>query len=193
VRVAPFVTKVQTGAWHNRFLNLANSASFGLRHPVPAPPRYTYRRLTAADVPHLKALLRVFGEAFDEVDTYQGAVPDDAYLARLLGQDHFIAVVAMAGEAVVGGLAAYVLDKFEQARREIYIYDLAVDAAHRRRGVATGAIRALQRIAAAQGAYVIFVQADLADAPAIALYESLGTKETAHHFDIAVDADEPRR
>jgi len=33
---------------------------------------------------------------------------------------------------------------------------------------------------------VIFVQADLEDGPAIAPYESLGTKETAHHFDIAV-------
>jgi hypothetical protein len=32
----------------------------------------------------------------------------------------------------------------------------------------------------------IFVQADLRDDPAIALYESLGTKETAHHFDIKV-------
>jgi hypothetical protein len=33
---------------------------------------------------------------------------------------------------------------------------------------------------------VIFVQADLGDGPAIALYESLGTKETAHHFEIDV-------
>ena len=45
--------------------------------------------------------------------------------------------------------------------REIYIYDLA--DAHRRKGVATGAINALRKIAAGQGAYVIFVQADLED------------------------------
>jgi aminoglycoside 3-N-acetyltransferase I len=42
----------------------------------------------------------------------------------------------------------------------------------------------LRSVAAELGAYVIFVQADLTDAPAIALYESLGTKETVHHFDI---------
>jgi aminoglycoside 3-N-acetyltransferase I len=47
--------------------------------------------------------------------------------------------------------------------REIYIYDLAVSDAHRRKGVATGAINALRKIAAGQGAYVIFVQADLED------------------------------
>jgi len=147
---------------------------------------YTYRHLTSADVPLLKSLLAVFGEAFNQVETYEQATPSDEYLAALLGKPHFIAIAALSGEHVVGGLAAYVLEKFEQERSEIYIYDLAVLEEHRRRGVATGVIGELKRIAAALGAYVIFVQADLEDGPAIALYESLGTKETAHHFDIEV-------
>jgi len=33
---------------------------------------------------------------------------------------------------------------------------------------------------------VIFVQADLGDAPAIALYSKLGRREEVLHFDIAV-------
>lgn len=149
---------------------------------------YAYRQLTCAcaDVSLLKDLLRVFGEAFDEVDTYQHSVPSDDYLTRLLSKQHFIAVVATKGKEVVGGLAAYELDKFEQDRREIYIYDLAVAMSHRRRGVATGMIGELKRIASTRHVYVIFVQADPWDGPAIALYESLGTKETAHHFDIEV-------
>ena len=154
---------------------------------VAASP-YSYRRLTCADASRLKDLLRVFGEAFGEVDTYQHFVPGDDYLTRLLSKQHFIAVVAIKEDEVVGGLAAYELDKFEQDRREIYIYDLAVAASHRRRGVATAMIGELKRIASGQNAYVIFVQADLEDGPAIALYESLGTKETAHHFDIEVPA-----
>jgi len=40
--------------------------------------------------------------------------------------DSFIAVAAMEGDAVIGGIAAYELRKFEQQRSEIYIYDLAV-------------------------------------------------------------------
>jgi len=64
--------------------------------------------------------------------------------------------------------------------------DLAVSDAHRRRGVATGTINALRKIAARQGASVIFVQADLEDGPAIAFYRSLGTMKLAHHFDIEV-------
>ena len=153
---------------------------------------YTYQRLTCADVSLLKDLLRVFGEAFGEVDTYQHFVPSDDYLTRLLSKQHFIAVAAAKGGEVVGGLAAYELDKFEQDRREIYIYDLAVVESHRRRGVATGMIGELRRIASERNVYVIFVQADLEDGPAIALYESLGTKETAHYFDIEVRAAPPQ-
>ena len=77
------------------------------------------------------------------------------------------------------------LEKFEQERSEIYIYDLAVAEVHRRRGIATALIGELQRIAAATGAWVIYVQADYGDEPAVALYEKLGTREEVMHFDIA--------
>ena len=87
---------------------------------------------------------------------------------------------------VVGGIAAYELHKFEQERSEIYIYDLAVAAAHRREGIATALILELKKIAAARGAYVVFVQADPGDVPAIALYTKLGTREDVLHFDITV-------
>jgi aminoglycoside 3-N-acetyltransferase I len=99
---------------------------------------------------------------------------------------HFIVVVARHGGEVIGGLAAYELRKFERDRREIYIYDLAVAKAHRRKGVATGLIGELKRIARERGAYVIFVQADPGDGPAIALYEGIGSREDVHHFDIPV-------
>jgi GNAT superfamily N-acetyltransferase len=82
---------------------------------------------------------------------------------------HFIVVVARSGGEVVGELAAYELQKFERDRREVYIYDLAVAKEHRRKGVATGLIAELKRVAAKRGVYVIYVQADKDDAPAIAL------------------------
>jgi aminoglycoside 3-N-acetyltransferase I len=148
---------------------------------------YTYKQLSVSEVSVLKAVLAVFGDAFGEPDTYQGAVPSDAYLEALLGKRHFIALAALHGGDVVGGLAAYELEKFERARSEVYIYDLAVREDHRRRRVASGLIRALGRIAKGRGAYVMFVQADLADDAAIRLYESLGTREDVHHFDIPVD------
>ena len=94
--------------------------------------------------------------------------------------------MAVKDSEVVGGLAAYELLKFEQERSEIYIYDLAVTAAHRRRGIATALIEQVKGIAAARSAWVVFIQADQDNAPAIALYGKLGTREDAVHFDIAV-------
>jgi aminoglycoside 3-N-acetyltransferase I len=150
------------------------------------PPRFDIRLLTPADVQLMEALLTMFGEAFNEIETYAGARPGAAYLERLLGREHFIALTAIKGDEVVGGIAAYELHKFEQARSEIYIYDLAVAAAHRREGIATAMILELRKIAAARGAYVIFVQADPGDAPAIALYTKLGRREDVMHFDIPI-------
>ena len=92
----------------------------------------------------------------------------------------------MEGDAVIGGIAAYELRKFEQQRSEIYIYDLAVAETHRRQGIATALVSELKKIAAARGAYVMFVQADVDDAPAIALYTKLGIREDVLHFDITV-------
>jgi aminoglycoside 3-N-acetyltransferase I len=148
---------------------------------------YLYKQLNGSDVELLKQLLKVFGEAFKDTATYQGTVPSDEYLSSLLAGPTFISLVALHGQEVVGGLAAYILEKFEQNRREIYIYDLAIVEPHRRKGVATRLIRELQYIAKERKAYVIFVQADQDDEPAIKLYESLGTKEDVLHFDIPVD------
>jgi aminoglycoside 3-N-acetyltransferase I len=151
------------------------------------------RRVKGDDVALMYGVLTMFGEAFGDEQAYGDRRPNGAYLQKLLVSDSFIALAAVKGADVVGALAAYVLQKFEQERSEIYIYDLAVAEAHRREGIATALIRELQRIAADLGAYVIFVQADLGDDPAIALYTKLGAREDVLHFDIAVERKDGRR
>ena len=141
----------------------------------------TYHR---ADLDLLKQMLELFAEVFDDYTAYQEKIASDAYLESRLRDDSFIALAAVSDGKVVGALAAYVLKKFEQERSEIYIYDLGVIEACRRRGVATGLINELRTIARDIGSYVIFVQADTGDDPAIKLYESLGMREDVHHFDI---------
>lgn len=145
---------------------------------------YATRLLGRNDIADMRSMLAMFGDAFDDRDTYTASQPDDAYLAHLLASDTFVAVAAFAGNQVVGGLAGYVLPKFEQARSEFYIYDLAVDAGHRRRGIATGLIRTLQEAVAQRGVYVVFVQADDGDDAAVALYTGLGIREDVMHFDL---------
>jgi aminoglycoside 3-N-acetyltransferase I len=146
----------------------------------------TIRQLSSNDVALMEAMMTTFGEAFDEVDINTEARPSADYLERLLDSNHFIALTALKGGAVVGGLAAYERQKFERERSEIYIYDLAVAAAHRREGIATALIEELKTTAAARGAYVIFVQADRNDAAAIALYTKLGSREDVLYFDIKI-------
>ena len=134
----------------------------------------------------MKSLLSTFGKAFDDAQTYGRNQPGAGYLQQLLGSDNFIALAALKNVEVVGGLAAYELRKFEQERSEIYIYDLAVAVEHRREGIATALIQHLKKLATARAAYVIFVQADMSDEPAIALYSKLGVREDVLHFDIPV-------
>ena len=87
--------------------------------------------------------------------------------------------------AGIAPVAAGQAEGLEQPRSEIYISDLAVDESWRRQGVATALIDELRRIARERGAWVIFVQGDYGDDPALALYDKLGTREEVLHFDIA--------
>jgi aminoglycoside 3-N-acetyltransferase I len=146
------------------------------------PPDIT--PLGAQDVPTLRAVLQLFGDAFDDPDHYCANPPSDAYLRDLLVNPGFVVLAAGGGNSVVGALAGYVLPKFEQARSEFYIYDLAVAESHRRQGVATALIEALKRLAVQRGWYAIYVQAQDGDDPAVALYTKLGERSDVMHFDI---------
>jgi aminoglycoside 3-N-acetyltransferase I len=136
---------------------------------------YQTRHLAPCDVPFVRQLNDLFAEAFDDTATYGEAPPSDEYLERALAKDDVIVLVA---------LAAYELAKLEHEWSEIYIYDLAVAEPHRRRGIATRLIAHLRDIARERGTWVIYVQADYGDDPAIRLYSKLGVREDVVHFDI---------
>jgi aminoglycoside 3-N-acetyltransferase I len=140
------------------------------------------------DAARMRALNALFAEAFEDPEHYAANPPDDAYLSAQLANPAIIVLIAEAADgAITGGLVAYELPKLEQARSEIYIYDLAVAENHRRQGVATALLAKMQSIAKARGAWMIYVQADYGDDPAVALYTKLGTREEVMHFDIAPD------
>ena len=146
---------------------------------------FSVRRLTRSDLLALRHLNEVFAAAFDDPRSYRPK-PSDRYVRTLLAKKHVIVLAALHKRQVVGGLVAYVLEKFERARSEVYLYDLAVAAEFRRQGVARKLIEHLKVEARKAGAWVIFVQADRPDTPAIRLYESLGEREEPLHFDIPV-------
>jgi aminoglycoside 3-N-acetyltransferase I len=153
---------------------------------------FVVRALTAGDLRHARHLNRLFGEAFNDSDTYSAAPPADDYVRGLLADPHTIVLVTLTDGEVAGGLVAYELRKLERRRSEIYLYDLAVAAAFRRRGMASALLGRLCLMAVERGAWCVFVQADYEDAPAIALYEKFGNREEVLHFDIAPRAIAPR-
>jgi aminoglycoside 3-N-acetyltransferase I len=146
------------------------------------------RRLGSQDVVLMQAANRLFADVFGE-EGYHGPPAGPDHLEKLLADDKFIALAAYVDGEMAGAIAAYELVKFEAERSEIYIYDLAVIERYRRQGVATALIAAVQEIGRDKGAWVVFVQADPPDEPAVALYDKLGTREEVLHFDISVSGD----
>lgn len=150
---------------------------------------YVFKILVETDAAEIQKLNLLFGDAFDDKETYCEQAPSEEYLRAFLKQEHVIALAAYSGATMVGGLVAYVLRKFERERSEVYIYDLAVSSLHRQKGIVTQLIEMLREKSKAFGAYVIFVQADYGDDPAVSLYSKLGAKEDVMHFDIPVNKE----
>ncbi|MFN3748795.1 MAG: AAC(3)-I family aminoglycoside N-acetyltransferase [Sphingorhabdus sp.] len=147
-------------------------------------------RLGSADLGAMRALNALFADAFEDSESYSANPPESSYLERQLANPATIVLVFEEDDGTVaGGLVAYELAKLERARSEVYIYDLAVAETYRRRGIATALINELKDVARNAGAWVVYVQADYGDEPAIALYTKLGTRENVMHFDIDVETN----
>lgn len=148
---------------------------------------FAIRRLSADDADAFAAMLNLFAEVFGDPETYAARPPPAPYVEGLLDAETFVALVAEADRQIVGGLAGYVLPKFEQARSEVFVYDLGVAADHRRQGVATALLEALKPVARRAGAHCIWVMADIEDDAPVAVYSRLGRRLDAAHFTIDVE------
>jgi ribosomal protein S18 acetylase RimI-like enzyme len=126
----------------------------------------------------------LYEEVFEMTDF---KMPPAAYLQTLLEKEHIIFYVALADEEVIGGLTAYVLNSVYFAAAEIYIYDLAIEKAHQRRGIGTRLIAELKNYCAQLGHKEVFVQADLEDQHAVDFYHKTGgLPENVIHFSYAL-------
>jgi aminoglycoside 3-N-acetyltransferase I len=128
------------------------------------------RRLVAADVALARDTFRLMTAVFDE-----GGGPLSAdYIGTLLSRPDFWALAALEDGTPIGGITAHVLPMTRQEARELFIYDLAVQATHQRRGIGRRLVETLCSSAAAAGIPVAFVPADVEDEHAIAFYHALG-------------------
>ena len=127
-------------------------------------------RLTPAHVAQAQALFRVMAKVFEEP---REELTDD-YVAGLLRRADFWAIAAIEGNVVVGGATAHTLPMTRFQGSELFLYDIAVLADHRRRGIGRRLVQHLRDAAAAEGIGVVFVPAENEDDHAIDFYRALG-------------------
>lgn len=146
---------------------------------MAAPTAAEIVRLTAADVGRARELFLLMGTLLDAA-----AQPlSEDYLERLLRRDDFWVLAASVGGRVVGGLTAHVLPMTRGELAELFVYDLAVAADHRRRGIGRDLVAAVRALAESAGIPVVFVPAGGDDARAAAFYRAVGgTPEAATIF-----------
>jgi len=134
-------------------------------------------RLAISDRPLARRLFTLIRDVFEE-----GSAPSDPdheplgdeYIDRLLARPDFWALAAFCGDEIVGGLTAHTLPMTRDESSEIFIFDVAVQASHQRRGVGRALFRELEAQAAAAGVSVLFVPADDEDVHAKDFYRAVG-------------------
>jgi ribosomal protein S18 acetylase RimI-like enzyme len=123
---------------------------------VTRPQQTTVRRLGRGD----EDVLRKLAEGEPQV--------------ALLSDEATIFLAAFQGDEPVGFVFGYELPRRRGAPSILFIYELDVDAACRRQGIASRLMRELERIARSRGITEGFVLTDPGNEAANALYGSLG-------------------
>jgi aminoglycoside 3-N-acetyltransferase I len=92
----------------------------------------------------------------------------------LLADEHTIFLAAFQGKQPIGFVYGYELLRVDGAPSMLFIYELDVDEAYRRRGIATLLMTELEQIARSRGIAEGFVLTEPDNVAANTLYESLG-------------------
>ena len=145
----------------------------------------TTQRLLPTHLGYAKDLIRCWQRDDGVTDPI---LPDDSHLQEMLAKPDFHLFVALKEGEVVGGLSAYALDMLYRAEKEMFLYELGVDAAHRREGIARALIDALKAYCREQGIKEIFVGTEMDNEMAQQFYLATGGKmEVQPWFGYMVD------
>jgi aminoglycoside 3-N-acetyltransferase I len=128
------------------------------------------KRLDFNDQADARRLFTILADVFEE----HCAPLSDRYLHELLCRKDFWALAAFVGDDIVGGLTAHTLPMTRTESAEIFIFDVAVQALHRNKGVGRRLLTALRKQASGAGIHELFVAADNADEHALDFYRRQG-------------------
>lgn len=142
------------------------------------------RQLCSGDRELASRLFTLMAEVFEE----EREPLSTEYLDRLLNRADLWILAAFVGAEIVGGVTAHTLPMTRSESSELFIYDIAIQKDHQRRGVGRKLMHALRDAAAAAGIREAFVPADNDDGHALDFYRALGGAPSAvTHFSFSAD------
>ena len=131
---------------------------------------FSVRELGADDL----SLARELFEMWRRSDDVSAPPATDETLADLLNRADFHVFAAFVKDEIVGGLTAYELEMVTANATELFVYEVGVEAAYRRRGVGRALIEAARELCVARGLSALYVPALADDARAVAFYAACG-------------------
>src|SRR3712207_4134729 len=129
------------------------------------------KRLHDGDVLLAQQLIQLFREVFERGDELEA---EPHYLAQLLRNSAFVALIALHSNKVIGGLTAYQLPMYYSAYSEMFIYDIAVSAEYQRNGIGKRLLLELKKHCQLLGIPELFVAAHEEDTHALDFYHATG-------------------
>jgi ribosomal protein S18 acetylase RimI-like enzyme len=132
--------------------------------PRPASPRIRIERVRAADSARVATKAR---RLFD-------APADPLALRRYLADRRNYFLVAWWGEVAAGFLRGTALGQVRTRRPQMFLYEIGVDRAYRRRGIGRRLVATLLRYCRAGNFDEVFVFTDPLNRAAVALYRGTG-------------------
>lgn len=133
---------------------------------------FDVKQLTKEDVAIFKSLIDLFNLVFEE----EPIPGENGNLSKLLGSNNFIAMAAVSGNEVLGGLTAFEFPMYYSEYSEIFLYDLAVKPEYQRMGIGKRLIQSLKEYCIRNGIREFFVLAHEEDEHAIEFYRATGGK-----------------
>ena len=121
-----------------------------------------------------EALVMEAGHLFDETPR-----PDAVH--RFLNDPLHHLFIAIEGGKPVGFVSGVELTHPDKGT-EMFLYELAVDDGHRRRGTGTALVQALRDLAREHGCYDMWVLTDEDNMAALATYRKTGSSEYSTHL-----------
>lgn len=132
-------------------------------------------KLQQADIDKFTELIHVFEHVFEMEDFI---LPELIHLQYVLNKPDFIAIVAMDGAAVVGGLTAYTVEQYYSHKPLAFIYDIAIKPEYQRKGIGKKLITAVADHCKQNAIEQMFVLAEQDDTQALEFYRSTKASES---------------